>query len=215
MRILKTKGHKDLRILVGTPVHECKDYAMERWLRSVSKLNYPYDLLLVDNSDNLEYIDKLRKYCKKYGVSNYKLVHIDVGRNAILDERLASSREVIRKEVLDKGYDGWFSLECDIITPPDALSKLVNLIDDYWVVSHVYPSRADSHQINEQLGVTLVKRPVLEKYTFINGYGFVNPLLPDCWYGNDVWFIRRIDISSRGKHINVGGIIKPIYHLSE
>ena len=204
-----------MKILIGTPVHECKDYAMERWLKSVSKLDYPYDLLLVDNSDNLEYTDKLHKYCKKYGVSSYKLVHIDVGRNAILDEKLASSREMIRKEVLDKSYDAWFSLECDVITPPDALSKLVNLIDDYLIVSHVYPSRADPQQINEQLGVTLVKSPVLEKYTFINGYGFVNPFRPGCWYGSDVWFIRQIDLSQRGKHINVGGIIKPIYHLSE
>src|SRR3990167_7595818 len=147
-----------MKILIGTPVHECKDYAMERWLKSVSKLDYPYDLLLVDNSDNLEYTDKLHKYGKKYGVSSYKLVHIDVGRNAILDEKLASSREMIRKEVLDKSYDAWFSLECDVITPPDALSKLVNLIEDNWMVSHAYPTREIPNETHAQLGISLINR---------------------------------------------------------
>lgn len=184
-------------------------------MESVSKLDYPFDLLMVDNSPDPEYQKKVHEYCKKYGLTNYKLVHINVGRDSILDERLAQSREIIRKEVLDKKYDAWFSLECDIIAPPDALTKLVDLIDDYWMASHVYPSRSSQHQINEQLGITLVKRNALERYGFINGYGYVDPERPDSWYGSDVWFIRQIDTSDIGKHINVGGIIKPIYHLSQ
>lgn len=203
-----------MKILIGTPVHKSKDYSMDRWIESVSKLDYPFDLLMVDNSPDSEYLKKIREYCKKHEVTNYKLVHIDVGRDAVLDERLAQSREIIRKEVLDKGYDAWFSLECDIITPPNALSKLVDLIDDCWMASHVYPGRDNPHQTNQQLGITLVKRRVLEKYSFINGYGYINPDRPNSWYGSDVWFMRRIDIGNRGKHINVGGIIKPIYHLN-
>lgn len=203
-----------MRILIGTPVHECKDYAMERWFESVSKLDYPFDLLLVDNSDNPKYVDKLHKYCKKYGITNYKLVHIDVGRETILDERLARCRELIRREVLDKNYEAWCSLECDVIAPPDSLSKLVNLIEDYWMVSHAYPAREIPNETHEQLGISLINRKALEKLDFINEYGFVNPLLPNSWYGSDVWFIRRIDCDNEGKHINIGGIIKPIYHLS-
>lgn len=204
-----------MRILIGTPVHECKDYAMERWMESVSKLDYPFDLLMVDNSDNPEYVKKLHAYCKKYGVTNYKLIHIDVDQDAVLDERLAKSRELIRKEVLNNDYDAWFSLECDVISPPDTLSKLVNLIDDNWMVSHVYPGRDNPQQINKQLGVTLVKRQALEKYKFIDGYGYSDPNRPKQWYSSDVWFIRQIDTGNTGKHINVGGIIKPIYHLND
>ena len=203
-----------MKILLGTPIHKSKDYSMDRWLKSVSNLDYTFDLLMVDNSPDDEYLKKIHKYCKKYGVTNYKLVHIDVDRDAVLDERLAVSREVIRQEVLVKNYDAWFSLECDIIAPPDALSKLVSLIDDCWMVSHVYPGRAEPNQTNEQLGIALVKRSALKKYSFINGYGYVNPERPECWYGSDVWFIRQIDLSNSGKHINVGGIIKPIYHLN-
>ena len=204
-----------MRILIGTPVHESKDYSMAKWLESVSKFNYPFDLLMVDNSDNPEYVDKLHGYCQKYGLTNYKLVHIDTELDSILDERLAQSREMIRHEVLAKNYDAWCTLECDIIAPPDALTKLVGLIGDYWMVSHVYPSRGNPNAINAEFGIALVKRQVLEKYSFIREYGFVDSLRPNSWYGSDVWFIRRIDRSSRGKHLNAAGIITPIHHLAQ
>jgi len=204
-----------MRVLLGTPIHESKDYAMDKWIASVSKFDYPFDLLMVDNSGNIKYVDRLHEYCKKHGVINYKLEHIDIDHDAILDEKLAQSREIIRREVLDKGYDAWFSLECDVIAPPDALSKLVGLIADYWMVNHVYPTRGNPNESNQQLGITLVKRHVLEKYGFSNGYGYVNPLQPDIWFGGDVWFIRQIDLTSEGKRITVSGMIKPIYHLDK
>ncbi len=204
-----------MKILMGTPIHECKDYAMERWLESVSKLDYSFDLLMVDNSDNPEYVNKVHNYCKKYGVANYKLAHVDVDKDAVLDEKLAKSREIIRREVLSKNYDCWFSLECDVIAPPDCLSKLVNLIDDYWMVSHAYPAREIPNETNAELGISLINRKALIKFGFINEYGYVNPLSPNIRYSSDVWFIRRIDTGKTGKHINVDGIIKPIYHLRQ
>ncbi len=204
-----------MRVLIGTPIHESKDYAMERWLASVSKFDYPFDLLMVDNSPNSEYLKKIHEYCKKYGVTRYKLVHIDVDKDAVLDERLAQAREVIRREVLDNGYDAWFSLECDVIAPPHALTKLIAVIDDYWMVSHGYPARGNPNAMNAELGISLIKRTVLLKYSFINGYGFADPLRPDRQYGGDVWFIKQIDRSGRGKRMTVGGIIKPIYHLDK
>lgn len=204
-----------MKILIGTPIHECKDYAMERWLKSLSNLNYPFDLLMVDNSPNSEYQKKVHEYCKKYGLTNYKLVHIDVGRDVILDERLAQSRETIRQEILKGGYDAWCSLECDVIAPSDALTKLICLIDDYWMVSHGYPARGNPNNTNAELGISLIKRQALLKLGFANEYGYIDPLRPNSWYGNDVWFIRRIDRSSRGKYIHVYGVINPIYHLNE
>lgn len=204
-----------MKILIGTPVHESKDYSMERWISSVSKLDYPFDLLMVDNSENPRYIDRLHKYCEKYGVTNYRVIHIDIDQDAVLDERLAKSREIIRKEVLAKNYDAWFSLECDVIAPPDALTKLVGLIDNYWMAGHIYPARGVPDGTNAELGIALIKRGVLEKYSFINSYGLVDPEMPNCWYGGDIWFIRQIDLSHGGKRINVSGIIKPIYHLNK
>jgi len=205
---------RGIKILLGTPIHECKDYAMERWLKSVSKLDYPFNLLLVDNSDNPKYVDRVRKYCQKYGVVNYHIKHINIARDSPLDERLALSREIIRQEVLQKNYDYWCSLECDVIVPPDALTKLINLIDNYWMVSHSYPSRKNSDKTNAELGLSLISRKCLKKLGFLNEYGYIDPLVPNCWHGNDVWFIKRIGRENQGKYIHIYGIIKPIYHLN-
>ena len=78
-----------MKILIGTPVHQSKDYAMDRWMASVSKFDYPFNLLLVDNSDQLDYVKKLHGYCQRYGITNYAIKHIAVDSDAILDERLA------------------------------------------------------------------------------------------------------------------------------
>lgn len=204
-----------MRILIGTPVHECKDYAMEKWLKSVSKFDYPFDLFMVDNSENPGYVDKLHEYCKKYGITNYKLTHIDIGPNVVLDERLAKAREVIRQEMLSKNYDAWCTLECDIIAPPDALTKLVGLMEDNWMVCHTYPARGNSNDTNAEFGISMVKRKLLEDFCFTTGYGYANPLQPNCWYSGDVWFIRRLDQIHENKHMTIGGIIKPIYHLAQ
>jgi len=51
-----------MRVLLGTPIHESKDYAMDKWIASVSKFDYPFDLLMVDNSGNIKYVDRLHEY---------------------------------------------------------------------------------------------------------------------------------------------------------
>lgn len=204
-----------MKILIGTPIHISKDYAMKRWLENVARLEYPADLLLVDNSPGAAYLEKIKSYCKKYGVTNYKLVHIDVDPGSILDERLAQSRELIRQEVLTNCYDAWFSWECDTIIPPDALTKLVGVIKNFWMVSHAYPNRNDPNQINAELGITLIKRRVLAEYSFLHSYGHVDPLQPNCAYSGDVWFSTWIQRNYEEKYIHVYKIIKPIYHLKE
>lgn len=203
------------KILIGTPVHECKDYAMERWLKSLYNLDYPFDLLMVDNSPNSKYLRKINYYCKKYGIKNYQLVHLDFDKNSSIDERLSASREVIRQAVLAKNYDAWCSLECDVIVPTDALTKLINLLEDYWMVSHAYPARDNPEETNVEFGLSLIKRQALLKYGFAGQYGYVDPLRPNSYYGNDVWFIRRLNRDNEGKHIHVYGTIRPIYHLNE
>lgn len=203
------------KILLGTPIHECKDYCMERWLKSVLKLDYPFDLLLVDNSDNPRYVDRVRKYCHKLGMTNFQIKHVKVARDSPLDEKLAVSREIIRQEVLKKNYDYWCSLECDVIVPSDALTKLINLIDNYWMVSHSYPSRGNPLETNAEFGFSLTSRKCLKKLGFLNQYGYIDPLIPNSYHGNDVWFIKRIGRENQGKYIHVYGIIKPIYHLNQ
>lgn len=147
-----------MSVLIGTPIHVSKDYSMERWLENVSKLEYPADLLLVDNSPGLDYAEEVKGYCKKYGISpvknlvpvrnkipngtisngvkKYKIKHLNIPQGEKTDksideqihERIIRSREIIRKEFLSSDYDAYFLWESDEIIPSDALNKLVKLM---------------------------------------------------------------------------------------
>lgn len=203
-----------MKILIGTPIHQCKDYCMERWLKSVSKFTYPHDFLMVDNSPDASYLEKVKRYCKKFGLTNYKLVHIDVDQGLCVDGKISYAREIIRQEIITKGYDAWCSLECDVIAPPNALNELVKLIGNYTEVNHFYPSRKNPDDMLYGFGLSLIKKEALLKYGFINEYGFCDPEIPICFHGGESWFMRRISRNG-GKYISVSGIIQPIYHLDK
>src|SRR3989344_1096234 len=116
-----------MKILIGTPINEVKDYAMERWLKNVAKLQleYPADFIMVDNSPTEEYMETVKGYCEKYGIKNYKIKHLKIGEFQPPDEKIGRSREIIRQELLSGDYEAWFTWECDQIIPIDTLSKLV------------------------------------------------------------------------------------------
>lgn len=202
------------KILIGTPIHESKDYSMDRWLASVSALDFPADLLLVDNSEDKEYIKKVQEYCQKYKIPHFKIVHIDIPEGTHIEQRLSLAHEVIRQEVLKEGYDFWYSLECDVIVPPEALTRLLGLIDDYWMISHGYPSRINPENVNMEFGTALIRREALSKLEFKGHYGFIDSQKPYIFQGNESWFKARI-LALGGKYVNVFGQIKPIYHLVE
>lgn len=214
-----------MKVLIGTPIHQVKEYAMERWLQNVAKLQleYPADLLMVDNSPNLSYMEKVKSYCAKYGIKNYKMEHLEILHGEYVStepdeqahERIAHSREIIRKEILSKNYDAWFSWECDQIIPVNALDELVRLvrIEDIMIVYHNSWARDILDLPNCDGGVALIKREPLEKYGFILEFG-TDPEMPDSWAPGEVWFKKRV-LRGGGNYIEVYGVISPIYHLVE
>jgi len=205
-----------MRVLIGTPIHISKDYSMDRWIENVSRLKYPADLLMVDNSPDSSYLEVVRGYCKKHGVDNYKLVHIEVNQECGIDERVARAREVVRQEVLSKGYDAWFTWECDQLIPNTALDDLIRLMEygDFMMVHPNSWAREIPSQTNTDFGCSLVKRECLEKYGFLLEYGKVNdPDMMDCWHGGESWFKKRV-LMGGGNYIEVYGVINPIYHLN-
>lgn len=127
-----------MKILIGTPIHKTKNYCMEKWLENVSRLEYPADLLMVDNSPDLDYTEKVKGYCAKYGITNYKIEHLELPYEQKIFERVARCREIIRKEVLSKGYDAWFSWECDQIIPTNTLNELIRImrLEGFMMVDH-------------------------------------------------------------------------------
>lgn len=202
-----------MKILIGTPIHQIKDYSMRRWLKNVVDLQkvYPVDLLLVDNSPGMQYVDTVKRYCEEVGVSNYKIDHIEVIQENGADERIGRSREIIRQEVLDIGYDAWFSWECDQIIPIDTIAKLekIMLAGNYWMVTPNSWARGSTNDLNANFGCCLISRTPLEMYGFLLEY----PDMPNCWHGGETWFKKQI-IKGGGSFIELYGIINPIYHLN-
>lgn len=212
-----------MKILIGTPIHISKDYSAKRWLKNVSKLKYPADLLLVDNSPGLEYVEKLKGYCKKYGIKNYKIEHLEIpqgqesdkGVDEQIHERITRCREVIRQEILSSDYEAWFCWESDQIIPTNALDKLVQLMEagDFIIVDHNCWVNNIPNFVNFDFGVTLIKRKCLEKYSFLPQFGS-DPDMPDSWYEAERWFRRRL-LKDRCTYLEVEGLIEPIYHLDK
>ena len=105
------------KILVGCPTHEVKDYCLELYAKAVKSLTYKnFDVLLVDNSPNDAYLEKI----KSFGLNAIKGPGFET---AI--KRIIASRNLLRKHFLENDYDYLFSLEQDVLPPPDAIEKLL------------------------------------------------------------------------------------------
>lgn len=208
-------NRSQMKILIGTPIHEVKNYCMERWLQNVSGLTYPADLLMVDNSPGTDYLEKVKSYCKKHGIKKYKLKHLELPPEQKVFERVARSREIIRQEILIFDYDAWFSWECDQIIPSNTLDELVRIMNtgNFTIVSHNNLTRENPDLPNFDFGVALIKREALERYGFLLELG-ANPETPDTWEPSEEWFRKRI-LKDGSSIIEVDGVIKPIYHLDE
>lgn len=203
-----------MRVLIGTSIHEVKDYAMERWLENVSKLEYPADFLMVDNSPGLNYIEKVKTYCKKYNIKKYKIEHIELPQEQEVFERVARAREIIRREIISKNYDAWFSWECDQIIPTNTLSELVRIIKA--VNSDIVELNSWGRGLNIpncDWGVALINKKPLEKYSFILKFGS-DPKMPINWESGEAWFRQQV-VRDGGSFIDVYGVVQPIHHLDK
>ncbi len=201
-----------MRILIGSPIHISKDHCVEQWIENVAKLleKYPADLFLVDSSPDLSYIEKVKDYLRKYGIDNYKIEHFEINQEQPEAERLGRSREIIRKEILAKGYGAWFNWECDYILPPDALGKLITImkIGKYAMVSHIPSAKEISLEPDNYFGIDLIKKAPLARYGFLVGY----PDMPDIWHGTGLWFKKRL-VRDGGKLVGLN--IEDCAHLNK
>lgn len=204
------------KVLIGSTIHESKDYCAERWLENVSELikNTPADFLIVDNSPGLGYIKKLKSYCQKFGL-HPKFIHLELPSSQEKYERIARCREEIRKEILRGGYDAWFVWESDQIIPADTLTKLLNILEggNYMMVNPDKKMRDFPDVENTDFGCCMIRRDALEKYSFILDFGS-DPEMPATWEPGEAWFKRRV-VRGGGSYLDVFGVITPIYHLDK
>jgi hypothetical protein len=228
-----------MKILIGTPIHEIKDYCMERWIENVSKLHYPADLLLIDNSPGLGYIEKIKSYLKKYRIKNFKIKHFEINEQNLdasqaRSQKVEIAQEMIRREALKSKYDAWFSWECDQIIPPDTLDRLVSLMQkgNYMMVVVNSWARTIPGEFNANMGVTLISQKALNLGWFLptknkkNSFDIADIYkqslktefsseLSNSVYSVDEMRFKKQILKNGGNYVELYGVIDPIYHLDE
>lgn len=105
------------KILIGCPISDRYEYCIKEYLDAIQELDYDnYDILLVDNSKEKTFYEKL----KQENVNVKKIPYEEPTRKRIVD-----SRNIIRAYALDNGYDYFLSLEVDIMIKPNTIKRLL------------------------------------------------------------------------------------------
>lgn len=201
-----------MKILLATPIHECKEYATPQWLEALDKFSHPTitELFLVDNSPDTKFMDALIPLLPKQFKST--VIHVDI-QFTDPEQRVATARLPIVKKLIDDNYDYWLSWEQDTIVSPDGLDKLLPFAEQFPVIHHLSNSRYDPDDTqSNSFGFSLIRRDVLEKFTFENQWGMIDDQMPDCQHGADSWFNRRV-MRAGYPIAEFAGLIRPIHHL--
>ena len=104
------------KVLVGCPISSYREDVIDQYIDSVKSLSYPnYEVLLLDNSPDNKMFDKI-----KGRIPVQKTKRIEK-----LGEMLARDRNLLRKKLLDEGFDYFLSLEQDVIPPKDVIEMLL------------------------------------------------------------------------------------------
>ena len=123
-------GNKNMtpKVLVGCPTSFHKDYCLGKYIEGLKKLTYKNkEILLIDNS-------KTDEYCELIKSQDIPAEKGPWFEGAI--QRIITSRNILRKKVLDEDYDYFLSLEQDVIPPEDIIQRMLK--HEKPVVSGVY-----------------------------------------------------------------------------
>lgn len=141
------------KILVGCPTSFHKEYALEQYAKAIKSLTYSnFDILLVDNSKDNVYFEKI----KKLSLPVIKGPWFESAR-----DRIIASRNILREKAIKENYDYFFSLEQDVLPPKDILEKLLQhnkkLITAIYFANNIIPD-TQTHEL-----IPLVYKLVDEK----------------------------------------------------
>jgi hypothetical protein len=206
-------------ITVGTPTHECKEYAIYRWLDSmfsiIIPLDYHINFIIVDNSDTEDFSIRMKEHIRKIGFDDVWVYWLPGMVNKEDEERRRDSREFIRNRILGLTTDIWLSWECDILVESSTLQLLVSYLSTFDVVDIMYPSRDGTEEMWGGIGFMLVRRELLERFSFLDGggYAYCNPKRLTCYYSGDSWFMTRVVLAGF-KQSTFTNLVK-VSHLGE
>lgn len=153
------------KILVGCPTSDHKAYCLAQYVASVRALTYPYhDVLLVDNSQTFEYMKKITSY----NICVIKTPYLPSAR-----ERIVLSRNLLRKKMIEEGYDYFLSLEQDVLPPKDIIERLLQHKKP--VVTGVYYMEYDLKKDGQVVGKKIL--PLL--YKVAHDHDLLTQLTPE------------------------------------
>ncbi|MEM4244785.1 MAG: glycosyltransferase family A protein [Candidatus Nanoarchaeia archaeon] len=218
------------KVLVGCPTSMHKAYCLKQYAEAVKKLTYKkYDILLVDNSENDEYLEKI----KDEGIKAIKGPYHELAR-----ERIIKSRNILRQKTIEN-YDYLLSLEQDVIPPPNIIEKLLShekeITTGIYFANNIMPDGSialiplaykltdektlsmtplsEGEVFKDQLikivscglGCVLISKNVLKKIKF--RYEKDSPAFDDRWFCIDAYNLKipiYADTSVRCKHLIKG-----------
>lgn len=106
------------KVLIGIPTSFHKEYCLNEFLEGIKNLDYPnFDHLIIENSSNDNYFNKLKKLnlnVIKGKISESPIQSISMSRNQLIDV------------AIEKKYDYLLFLDQDVILPKDSLTKLTS-----------------------------------------------------------------------------------------
>jgi len=106
------------KVLVGCPTSFHKEYCLELYIQTVNRLTYKnYDILLIDNSPDDTYLDKI----SALGIKAIKGPYHENAR-----DRIVMSRNLLKDYAIKNGYDYLLSLEQDVIPPLDIIERMLS-----------------------------------------------------------------------------------------
>jgi len=209
------------KVLVASPIYEAKDYALEKYLAHIEKINYDnYTHLIVDNSKTTDYYERLK-------AKGLNAVHVPRGKNS--RDALAYSMNYMRKVVLEENYDYLLVVESDLFVDPEVINRLIShtkpVVGSYYLIGFKRdkggkiispnPQRACLFKIDKKedamsgtriltlqegydyfdtglrrihgcgLGATLIRRDVLQRFSFWHDQRFDNKH-PDVYFYLDL-----------------------------
>lgn len=115
-----------MKILIGIITYDSDWYCLKEFAESLNRLKRPLfnsEILVVDNSDTLNYVRNLRKF-----LPNACIVHYQPPKDLTGFKRFRNCelkcRQMVKDYAIENCFDYLFFLDSDIICEPDVLEKL-------------------------------------------------------------------------------------------
>lgn len=143
------------KVLVTCPTHEVKEYCFQEWIDMAKNLTYPnYDILVVDNSPNEDYLNK-------WG-SKVPMIHIDADQDPQKKgERICQSMSKAKEFFILGNYDWWMNIESDNIPPSNVIETLMEYGNGADWTSHCYPCDDNSDCLLQGIGCSLLSKRLM------------------------------------------------------